>query len=65
MNLFARGLGIVGAIILLSMLFAYPMMLLWNGCLVPATDLKEVTWLQMWGLQVLLSVLIKSNSSTK
>jgi hypothetical protein len=65
MNVLGKALGMFCLLILLSAIFAYPAMLLWNGCLVPATDLKEVTWLQMWGIQVLVSVLFKTNTNTK
>jgi hypothetical protein len=48
-------------VIAVSFLFSYPLMLLWNGCLVDAIDgVKEVTWLQMWGITVLFSSLFKS-----
>ena len=49
---------IVGFLVALSALFAYPLMLLWNGCLVPAIDgVNTVTWLQMWGINVLFSLM--------
>lgn len=47
----------------LGALLAYPAMLLWNGCLVPAVPgVTEVTWLQMWGLTILCSILFKNMS---
>ena len=50
---------VVGAVL------AYPMMLLWNGCLVPAIPgLKEVSFLQMWGLSILSNYLFKTNVKT-
>jgi hypothetical protein len=50
----------------LSFLLSYPLMLLWNLCLVPAvTTLKEVGWLQMWGIVFLLNCLFKTSVSTK
>jgi hypothetical protein len=53
---------IVG-VLLLSFLFSYPLMLLWNGCLVPAVSvLSEVSWLQMWGITVLIGILFKNTS---
>jgi hypothetical protein len=56
---------ILGAV-LLSFLLSYPLMLLWNLCLVPAvTTLKEVGWLQMWGIVFLLNCLFKTSVSTK
>lgn len=52
--------------VLLSFLLSYPLMLLWNGCLVPATTiLKEVTWLQMWGIMVLINIMFKTKSFSK
>jgi hypothetical protein len=46
-------------LILLSLLLSYPVMLLWNSCLVPAIPaLAPVSWLQMFGIQALLSILI-------
>ena len=56
---------ILGAVAL-SFLLSYPLMLLWNLCLVPAvTTLKEVGWLQMWGIVFLLNCLLKTSVSTK
>ena len=47
-------------------LFSYPAMLLWNGCLVPAvTGLVEVTWLQMWGIWILISAMTKTSVEFK
>lgn len=49
--------------IVLGALMAYPAMLLWNYCLVPAIPgVAEVTWMQMWGLYILCSILFKSVS---
>lgn len=58
---FVATVSIIGAIV------AYPVMLLWNGCLVDAvTGIHEITWLQSWGLIVLFSILFKSHAgSTK
>lgn len=54
----------VAGVCAVGMLLAYPVMLLWNGCLVGAVDgVKEVGWLQTWGLIVLFGVLFKSTSS--
>ena len=52
---------IVGIIVVFGLLFSFPVMLLWNGCLVPAVDgIKEINWLQAWGLMVLFGILFKS-----
>jgi hypothetical protein len=54
--------GIVGFVIALGLLFSLPVMWLWNGCLVGAIDgVREVTWLQAWGLNVLFGILFKTS----
>ena len=60
-------LAILGAfvlIIFLGFLLSWPLMMLWNGCLVDAVEgVKQVTWLQAWGLNFLFGILFKSSSS--
>jgi phosphotransferase system glucose/maltose/N-acetylglucosamine-specific IIC component len=57
---------IVGIVVVLGLLFSYPVMLLWNGCLVPAVDgVKEIGWLQAWGLMILFGILFKSTVTKK
>ena len=54
-----------GALLLLSFCLSYPVYLLWNGCLVDAvTGVKEVTWLQAWGISILMGMLFKSTTSS-
>jgi hypothetical protein len=54
------------AIIFVSFLLSFPLMLLWNGCLVPAIQvLNQVSWLQMWGISILIGCLFKTTVSTK
>lgn len=54
---------------LFGFLISYPIMLLWNGCLVPAVDgVHEVGWLQAWGITILSGLLFKNvthNTSKK
>ena len=58
-------IAIVG-ILLLSFLLSWPVYMLWNGCLVDAvTGVKEVTWLQAWGITILCSFLFQPTSVTK
>lgn len=58
--------GFIAAAIGLSLLMSYPVMLLWNGCVVPAiTGLHEIGWLQAWGLSILTACLFKSSSVSK
>jgi hypothetical protein len=57
---------IVGIVVVLGLLFSYPVMLLWNGCLVPAVDgIKEIGLLQAWGLMILFGILFKSTVAKK
>lgn len=54
------GLAVILGYVVLGFLLSYPAMILWNLCLVPAvTGLKEVEWLQMWGIIVLASSFFK------
>jgi hypothetical protein len=57
----------IALILLLSFLLSWPTYMLWNGCLVGAVDgVREVTWLQAWGLSCLFGLLFRSNiGSTK
>jgi hypothetical protein len=58
-------LGVIALVIVLGVLLAYPVMLLWNGCAVPAfTILQPIGWLQAWGLLVLGGLLFKSSCSS-
>ena len=58
-------IGIVG-VLLLSFLLSWPVYMLWNGCLVDAvTGLKEVTWLQAWGISLLCGLLFKTSVNSK
>lgn len=51
-------------VIVFGLLLSYPMMLLWNACLVPAIPaIQEVTWLQTWGIMILTSIMFKSTTS--
>ena len=57
--------GFVGLVAIIGFLMAYPVMLLWNGCLVGAVSgISDITWLQAWGLLVLFGILFKSHSSS-
>jgi hypothetical protein len=50
--------GIIAVLVFISFLLAWPTMILWNACLVPAVSgLKEVEWTQAWGIQILAVIL--------
>jgi hypothetical protein len=56
----------IATLVFLSFVLSWPVMMLWNGCLVGAIDgVKEVTWLQAWGIQFLFGVLFKATPITK
>jgi hypothetical protein len=58
--------GLIAGLLFLSFLLSWPVMMLWNGCLVGAVDgVREVTWLQAWGLQFLFGLLFKAKVTTK
>ena len=56
----------IATLVFISFLLSWPVMMLWNGCLVGAVDgVREVTWLQAWGIQLLSALLIKSTATKK
>jgi hypothetical protein len=58
-------LGGLALLFFVSFLLAWPMMMLWNGCLVDAvTGVKEIGWLQAWGLQFLFAMLLNRTSKS-
>jgi hypothetical protein len=58
--------GTIAVILFLSFLLSWPVMALWNGCLVGAVEgVKEIGWLQAWGLQFMLNLMFKVKFSTK
>lgn len=60
-------IAILAIIALYAIITAFPIMLLWNYCLIPAIPgIKTITFLQALGLKVLFTLLIYvSNNSDK
>lgn len=61
----AVGLTVVGLgiLVFVSFVFSVFVWLLWNGCLVGAVDgVREITWLQSWGIMILAGILLKDTS---
>ena len=57
--------GSIAFLLGLSFLLAWPVMLLWNGCLVDAvTVIKPIGWLQAWGITILIGFLFKTSVTT-
>jgi len=53
----------IATLVFLSFVLSWPVMALWNGCLVDAvTGIKEITWLQGWGISILCGILFKPSS---
>ena len=56
----------IATLVFLSFVLSWPVMMLWNLCLVGAVDgVKEVTWLQAWGIQFLCGILFKATLTKK
>jgi hypothetical protein len=63
---FTGFVGVIAIGLFLSFLLAWPVMELWNQCLVPAVGgVKEIGWLQAWGLQFLVNLLFKMSIVNK
>jgi hypothetical protein len=57
---------LIGVVVFFGLLFSWPVMMLWNSCLVDAVNgVNEITWLQAWGIMVLCGLLFKSSLSKK
>jgi len=53
----------IATLVFLSFVLSWPVMALWNGCLVDAASgVKEITWLQGWGISILCGLLFKPSS---
>lgn len=56
----------LGVLVLFSFLLSWPVYMLWNGCLVDAIEgVKQVTWLQAWGISFLSGMLFKNSNVKK
>lgn len=48
--------------VMLSFILSWPVMMLWNECLIPAVpSLNQIGWLQAWGISILFGFLFKSS----
>ena len=68
MNAIATAVGgivtIIAMVVVLGLVMSWPVMMLWNGCLVDAVSgIKEIGWLQAWGILVLCGMLFKTSVS--
>ena len=61
----AAVIGTIALLVFISFLLSWPVMMLWNGCLVDAlTIAKPIGWMQAWGLSTLASFFFKSTSTS-
>ena len=57
---------VLAIVVVLGLVLSFPLMLLWNGCVVPAINgVQEITWLQAWGILIVSNLLFKSTSYRK
>ena len=53
-------------LVLYGVLLAWPVQVLWNGCLIQAVDgLNPITFWQALGINILFSMLFKKSSNSK
>ena len=69
MEKLTTGIGLIFAgialLIVAAILFAWPVQLLWNGCLIGAVDgVHPITFWQALGLTFLFSILFKGTSTS-
>lgn len=66
LEILAAIIGLVAIVIIVGLIFSFPVMLLWNGCLVGAiAGVSEIGWLQAWGIMVLFGILFKTSVTSK
>jgi len=70
METFGKVIGLafvsIVAVIVIGLLCSLPVMWLWNGCLVAAIPgIKEIGWLQAWGILILCGFLFKPATTSK
>ena len=57
---------VLAVVVILGLVLSFPLMLLWNGCVVPAINgVQEITWLQAWGILIVSNLLFKNTSYKK
>jgi hypothetical protein len=56
--------AVIGLLVLAAVLLAWPVQLLWNGCLIGAVDgVHPIGFWQAMGLNFLFSILFKTSNS--
>jgi len=66
MNKLMVFIGLIGFVVITGLFLSLPIYFLWNACLVPAIDgVREISWLQAWGLLVLFRGFTEVKVTTK
>ena len=66
MDKFLIVVGLLLGALVVSFLISLPVYLLWNSCLVGAIDgVKEITWMQAWGINLLVGLMVQTKVETK
>ena len=56
----------IATLLFISFVLSWPVMILWNECLVSAVEgIKEIGWIQAWGISTLCGILFKANITQK
>jgi hypothetical protein len=64
MEIITKIAAVIGLICIAAVLLGYPVMLLWNWCLVGAIDgVNQISFFQAIGLNLLTSILFKANAN--
>ena len=52
----------IATLLFISFLLSWPVMMLWNGCLVGAVAfVQEIGWMQAWGISTLCGLLFRTS----
>lgn len=66
MENFLKALGIISAVVVITIILAWPVQVLWNISLVPAVDgIHPITFWQALGINLLATILFKSTNTPK
>jgi hypothetical protein len=56
----------IATLLFISFLLSWPVMMLWNLCLVDAVSgVQEIGWLQAWGISTLCGILFNTTITKK
>lgn len=58
-------IGLIIGAIAIGFLFSLPIMWLWNWLMPTIFGLTKITWLQSWGLMILVSFLFRTSVTVK